>query len=71
MDEGHLEFVVVGGGPTGVEVSGAIAELVAKVLDEDFHDLDLGSTRVILVERADTVLAPFAASLAPVHDRRH
>lgn len=46
-----------------MEVSGAIAELVTKVLDEDFHDMDLGITRVLLVERADTVLAPFAESL--------
>ena len=63
VNEGILNFVVVGGGPTGVEVSGAIAELVAKVLDQDFHDLDLGASRVILVERADTVLAPFAPTL--------
>ncbi len=61
--QGVLNFVVVGGGPTGVEVSGAMAELVAKVLDQDFHDLDLGAARVILVERSDTVLAPFAPTL--------
>lgn len=61
--QGILNFVVVGGGPTGVEVAGAIAELVAKVLDQDFHDMDLAAARVILVERADTVLAPFAPAL--------
>lgn len=61
--EGVLNFVVVGGGPTGVEVSGAIAELVAKVLDQDFHDMDLRAARVILVEQADSVLAPFAPAL--------
>ncbi len=63
MDQGILNFVVVGGGPTGVEVAGAIAELVQKVLVDDFHDLDVTKARVMLVERADTVLTPFAPPL--------
>jgi NADH dehydrogenase len=60
VDEGVLNFVVVGGGPTGVEVSGALVELIDKVLEQDFHDLDVHRARVILVEQLDTLLAPFS-----------
>lgn len=63
IDDGILNIVVVGGGPTGVEVAGAVAELVAKVLDQDFHDLDLSVTRVILLERGNALLAPFDEGL--------
>ena len=63
IEDGILNFVVVGGGPTGVEVAGAIAELVRQVLDKDFHNLELSATRVILVERADAVLSAFDPSL--------
>ncbi len=62
VDEGVLNFVVVGGGPTGVEVSGALAELIDKVLEQDFHDLDVHRARVVLVEQLDRVLAPFSNS---------
>ena len=61
--DGILNIVVVGGGPTGVEVAGAVAELVSKVLDRDFHDLDLSVTRVILLERGESLLAPFDPDL--------
>lgn len=61
--DGVLNFVVVGGGPTGVEVSGAIAELVRHVLDRDYHDLDVTAARVILVERSDALLGPFDEKL--------
>ena len=60
VDEGILNFVIVGGGPTGVEVAGALAELVDKVLREDFHDLDVRRTRVILVEQGPALLAAFS-----------
>jgi NADH dehydrogenase len=62
VDDGVLNFVVVGGGPTGVEVAGALVELIEKVLEQDFHDLDVHRARVILVEQADRLLAPFSAS---------
>src|SRR5579872_3660030 len=45
-----LNFVVVGGGPTGVEMAGAIAELARKALKSDFRTIDPGSARIILVE---------------------
>jgi NADH dehydrogenase len=58
-----LTFAVVGGGPTGVELSGALSELIRLVLRKDYRDLDLGEVRVLLLEAADTVLATFATPL--------
>ena len=60
VDEGALNFVVVGGGPTGVEVAGALAELVDKVLLQDFHDLDVHRTRIMLIEQAPVLLGAFS-----------
>jgi NADH dehydrogenase len=54
-----LTFVVVGGGPTGVEYTGALAELLGLVLGRDFPELPPGSARVVLVEGADRLLGPF------------
>ncbi|HSL56584.1 MAG TPA: NAD(P)/FAD-dependent oxidoreductase [Acidimicrobiales bacterium] len=59
VDSGALTFVVVGGGPTGVEVAGALAELFAQVLRRDFAAVDVARARVVLVEMAPTLLAPF------------
>ncbi len=59
VDDGILNFVIVGGGPTGVEVAGAMAELIDKVLVGDFHDLDVHRARIILVEMGSALLAPF------------
>jgi NADH dehydrogenase len=59
-----LTFVVVGGGPTGVEMAGAIAELARKALATDFRRIDPRSTRVILVQAAPRVLPTFPATLA-------
>ena len=59
-----LTWVIVGGGPTGVEVAGALAELVHHVLRKDFPDLDLDHrARIVLVELADRLLTPFAPKL--------
>jgi NADH dehydrogenase len=51
-----LTFVVVGGGPTGVEFSGALAELLRRPLRRDFPRLDFGEARVVLLEAADSLL---------------
>ena len=59
--EGRLTFVIVGGGPTGVEMAGALRELVDHVLAKDFRSLDLSRARVVLVEMAESVLASFSA----------
>jgi NADH dehydrogenase len=58
--DGSLNFVVVGGGPTGVEVAGALAELIDQVLARDFHTMDARQARVILLEATDRLLAPFS-----------
>src|SRR4030095_16709436 len=48
-----LTFVVVGGGPTGVETAGALAELINHVMVKDFSHLNLNEARVILLEAND------------------
>ena len=59
-----LTFVVVGGGPTGVEMAGAVAELANHALAADFRAIDPMDTRVILVEGGARVLAQFAPDLS-------
>jgi NADH dehydrogenase len=59
IDDGALTFVVVGGGPTGVEMAGALAELVAVVFRRDYPHLDIGRARIVLVEARDALLPPF------------
>jgi len=58
-----LTFVVVGGGPTGVEFAGALAELIRLVLVRDYPALDLSVVRVVLVEATDRVLPMLPESL--------
>ncbi|HEX6422241.1 MAG TPA: NAD(P)/FAD-dependent oxidoreductase [Acidimicrobiales bacterium] len=62
VDGGELNFVVVGGGPTGVETAGALAELFSVVFRRDYPSLGVGRARVVLVEARDALLAPFHAS---------
>jgi NADH dehydrogenase len=59
-----LNFVVVGGGPTGVEMAGAIAELARKALKSDFRTIDPASARILLVEAAPRLLTPFDPRLS-------
>jgi NADH:quinone reductase (non-electrogenic) len=58
-----LTFAVVGGGPTGVEMAGALSELIHLVLARDYRDLDLGLVRVVLLEAAGALLGTFAEPL--------
>ncbi|HVB96175.1 MAG TPA: NAD(P)/FAD-dependent oxidoreductase [Chloroflexota bacterium] len=58
-----LTFVVVGGGPTGVEFAGALAELIRLVLAHDYAGLDVKDARVVLAEAGPNLLAPFAGDL--------
>lgn len=60
----HLTFVVIGGGPTGVELAGAIAELATYVLARDFRSIRPDATRVLLVEGGPRVLAAFDPELS-------
>lgn len=59
-----LTFVLVGGGPTGVELAGAIAEVAHKTLTSDFRHIDPRMARIILVEASPRILAAFPESLA-------
>jgi len=59
-----LTFVVVGAGPTGVELAGAIAELAYHTLHREFRSLDTNEARVLLVEAADRVLPPYPPELS-------
>jgi NADH:ubiquinone reductase (H+-translocating) len=61
---GWLTFVVVGAGPTGVEMAGQIAELARDTLRRDFRAVDPRGGRILLVEIADRVLTSFPASLS-------
>jgi NADH dehydrogenase len=59
-----MTFVVVGAGPTGVEMAGAIAEIARFSLSRDFRHIDTRDARVILVEASDRALAAFPSSLS-------
>jgi len=59
-----MTFVVIGGGPTGVEMAGAIAEISRHTLAKDFRHIDPASARVILVEGEQRVLSSFPEDLS-------
>jgi len=59
-ESGALTIVLVGGGPTGVEMAGALSELIGHNLATDFHHLDLTRARVVLVEMTDHLLPGFS-----------
>lgn len=59
-----LRFVIVGGGPTGVEMAGSIAELAHHALARDFRHIDLKQTEILLVEAGPRILASFPESLS-------
>ena len=64
-----LTFVIIGGGPTGVEMAGAIAELARRALSTDFRNIDPRSARIVLVESGRRVLAGFPESLSAAAKR--
>jgi NADH dehydrogenase len=59
-----LTFVIVGGGPTGVELAGAIAELAHQNLREDFRSIDTRKARVLLIEAGQRILPSFSHDLS-------
>ena len=59
-----LTFVVIGAGPTGVELAGTMAELARKAIPRDFRTIDASTARVILVEAMDRVLPTFPPDLS-------
>lgn len=65
----YLTFVVVGAGPTGVELAGAISEIARHTLRHEFRTINPGDARIILLEHADRVLPPYPDDLS--EDARH
>ncbi|MGD9690130.1 MAG: NAD(P)/FAD-dependent oxidoreductase [Phycisphaerales bacterium] len=60
----ELTFVIVGGGPTGVEMAGAFAEIARRSIPAEFRAINTASARVVLVEAGDRVLGAFAPDLS-------
>ncbi|MGC2811663.1 MAG: NAD(P)/FAD-dependent oxidoreductase [Bradyrhizobium sp.] len=65
----RLTFVIIGAGPTGVELAGTIAELAQDTLPPDFRNIDTRKTRVVLIEAGPRVLAGFADDLSAYAQR--
>ena len=59
-----LTFVLIGGGPTGVELAGALAELAYSTLKNDFRNIDTSEAKILLLEGMDRVLPPYPAELS-------
>jgi NADH dehydrogenase len=58
-----LTFVIVGGGPTGVETAGALAELITHVMRKEYPELDVREARVLLLEAGDALIASYPDAL--------
>lgn len=63
IEEGALNFCIVGGGPTGVELAGALAELINAELKQDYPNLPIDRARVLLYEHSPHLLGPFSPEL--------
>ena len=64
-----LTFIIIGGGPTGVELAGAVAELAQHGLTGEFRAFDPATARIVLVQAADRVLPTFPPSLSNAAER--
>jgi NADH dehydrogenase len=62
--DAYLTFVIIGGGPTGVELAGQLPEIARRAMAPDFRRIDTRRTRVILLEAGDRVLATYPESLS-------
>ncbi|MGZ4305661.1 MAG: NAD(P)/FAD-dependent oxidoreductase [Solirubrobacteraceae bacterium] len=60
IERGALNFVIVGGGPTGVEVAGAIADMISVTVPATYTDLDARAAQIHLVDHGDALLKPFS-----------
>ena len=69
LQQEYLTFVIVGGGPTGVELAGAIAELACRALAFDFDASDPQKTKIVLVEGGDRLLSGFPEKLSEACQR--
>jgi NADH dehydrogenase len=68
--DAYLTFVVVGAGPTGVEVTGQLAELARHVLPDEYRSIDTRQAKIILLDAAPSVLPSFAPKLQRYTQRR-
>jgi NADH dehydrogenase len=59
-----MTFVIIGGGPTGVELAGAIGEMANRTLHENFRNIDPANTKILLVEALDRLLVSFPTDLS-------
>ena len=59
-----LNFVIVGGGPTGVELAGSIAELSHRIIRDDFRNIDTAKSKIVLIEAGSDLLPTFDRSLS-------
>jgi NADH dehydrogenase len=62
VQRGALNFVIVGGGPTGVEVAGAIADMIALTVPAEYRNMDATQAHIYLVDFGDALLKPFSDS---------
>ncbi|MDH3445149.1 MAG: NAD(P)/FAD-dependent oxidoreductase [Deltaproteobacteria bacterium] len=60
----YLTFMIVGGGPTGVELAGALGEIIKDTLGTDFRNLDPADAKIFLLEAADRILGPYPQDLS-------
>ncbi len=59
VGEGHLDFVLVGGGPTGVELAGALAEVYLHAFKRDYPEIGIDRARIVVLEMSDHLLPAF------------
>jgi NADH dehydrogenase len=60
IERGALNFVIVGGGPTGVEIAGAIADMLAVTVPAEYRTLDASAAHIFLLDYGDALLKPFS-----------
>jgi NADH:ubiquinone reductase (H+-translocating) len=60
IGRGALNFVIVGGGPTGVEVAGALGDMIAVTVPAEYRDLDAAKAHIHLIDHGDALLKPFS-----------
>jgi NADH dehydrogenase len=62
--QAFLTFAIVGGGPTGVELAGALGEIAQDILKHDFRSIDLSQVRILLIEAGERILPSYSAKLS-------
>ncbi|MBT9544488.1 MAG: NAD(P)/FAD-dependent oxidoreductase [Candidatus Sericytochromatia bacterium] len=64
LRQAWLRFVVIGGGPTGVELAGALAEIAHETLKDNFRKINPADAEILLIEAGERILAPYAPELS-------